>query len=214
MDRRRLRENPENERGMAVLSAVLVLVLMAGVATALTALVATDARVRRLDASRTEAFYAAHAGLEQMTSNLGDLFSVNVAPTGAQINALTNTPPALPGVQWVSATGTSGYTIAFPVDAAGNPAFSVTTVMAGPFQGLVGLATPYRMGVTAKLSRDRSESQLTRTLQTVAIPVFQFGIFSENDLSFFAGPNFDEMFFLNDSPGAPTERLVGQARKY
>ena len=29
------------------------------------------------------------------------------------------------------------------------------------------------------------------TLQTVAIPVFQFGLFSENDLSFFAGPNFN-----------------------
>ena len=32
---------------------------------------------------------------------------------------------------------------------------------------------------------------MRRTLQTVAIPVFQFGIFSENDLSFFAGPNFN-----------------------
>ena len=32
---------------------------------------------------------------------------------------------------------------------------------------------------------------MRREMQTVAIPVFQFGIFSENDLSFFAGPNFD-----------------------
>ena len=31
---------------------------------------------------------------------------------------------------------------------------------------------------------------MRRTMQTVAIPVFQFGIFSENDQSFFAGPNF------------------------
>ena len=64
------------------------------------------------------------------------------------------------------------------------------TVQSGPFQGLVGLATPYRMTATARLA-DRSEASLTRTLQTVAIPVFQFGIFSENDLSFFAGPNFN-----------------------
>jgi hypothetical protein len=46
------------------------------------------------------------------------------------------------------------------------------------------------MTVTARLP-DASEASLTRTLQTVAIPVFQFGIFSENDLSFFAGPNFN-----------------------
>ena len=66
----------------------------------------------------------------------------------------------------------------------------MTTVSSGPFQGLVGLATPYTMTVTARLP-DGSEASLTRTLQTVAIPVFQFGIFSENDLSFFAGPNFN-----------------------
>ena len=28
-------------------------------------------------------------------------------------------------------------------------------------------------------------------MQTVSIPVFQFGIFSETDLSFFAGPDFN-----------------------
>ena len=32
---------------------------------------------------------------------------------------------------------------------------------------------------------------MRRTLQTVAVPVFQFGMFSENDLSFLAGPNFN-----------------------
>ena len=32
---------------------------------------------------------------------------------------------------------------------------------------------------------------MRREVQTVAVPVFQFGIYSENDLSFFAGPNFD-----------------------
>jgi len=52
------------------------------------------------------------------------------------------------------------------------------------------MATPYQMTVTGRL-RDGSEASLTRTVQTVAIPVFQFGLFSENDLSFFAGPNFD-----------------------
>ena len=32
---------------------------------------------------------------------------------------------------------------------------------------------------------------MRREIQTVAVPVFQFGIYSENDLSFFAGPDFD-----------------------
>ncbi len=182
--------NSISDSGMAVVSALLVMILMAGIAAGLMALVVTDARVRALDGTRTQAFYTAHAGLEKLTSDLGDLFSVNVAPTGAQINVLANLPPAVGGATWLEADGTDGYTINFPVDLAGNPTASVTTVNAGPFQGLVGLATPYTMRVTARLP-DRSETTLTRTLQTVAIPVFQFGIFSENDLSFFAGPDFN-----------------------
>jgi hypothetical protein len=179
----------DREQGIALLSALLVMLLMAGVTAGFTALVITDTRVRMLDSTRTQSFYAVHAGLEQLTADLGDLFAANVAPTAAQINAITATPPAV-GVTWQNADGTNGYQITYPTDAGGNPQASIMTVQNGPFQGLVGLATPYQMSATGRL-RDGSESSLTRTLQTVAIPVFQFGIFSENDLNFFAGPNFN-----------------------
>ncbi|MCC7177231.1 MAG: hypothetical protein IT177_02475, partial [Acidobacteria bacterium] len=43
--------------------------------------------------------------------------------------------------------------------------------------------------VTARTAGN-AEVRMRRTMQTIAIPVFQFGLFSENDLSFFAGPNF------------------------
>lgn len=179
----------DREQGIALLSALLVMLLMAGVTAGFTALVITDTRVRMLDSTRTQSFYAVHAGLEQLTADLGDLFAANVAPTTAQINALTAAPPNV-GVTWQNPDGTNGYQITYPTDAGGNPLASIMTVQNGPFQGLVGLATPYQMSATGRL-RDGSESSLTRTLQTVAIPVFQFGIFSENDLNFFAGPNFN-----------------------
>ena len=38
---------------------------------------------------------------------------------------------------------------------------------------------------------DGGEAHLKRSMETVAIPVFQFGIFSDVDLSFHAGPNFN-----------------------
>ncbi|MCC7008876.1 MAG: pilus assembly PilX N-terminal domain-containing protein [Acidobacteria bacterium] len=181
---------PRNDdRGSALVSTMIVLVLLAGLTAGMTAIVVSDTRVRALDSTRTQAFYASHAGLEQLTADLGDLFSGNFAPTAAQINALTLNPPDL-GVAWQEPGGGNGYRITFPAGAGGNPAAATMTVMSGPFQGLIGLATPYRLSSTARLP-DRSEATLTRTLQTVAIPVFQFGIFSENDLSFFAGPNFN-----------------------
>ena len=54
---------------------------------------------------------------------------------------------------------------------------------------MVALQSPYQIDVTAKTTTG-GEVHLTRTIQAVAIPVFQFGMFSEPDLSFFAGPNF------------------------
>jgi hypothetical protein len=187
---RNLRTTAADDRGAALVSSLLALMLMAAITAGFTALVITDTRARSMDNTRTQAFYVAHAGLEKMTSDLGNLFAVNFAPTAVQIATLANTPPAMPGVTWLRPDGADGYTTTFPVGAGGNPQASQMTVLSGPFQGLVGLATPYQMQVTAR-TLDGGEANLTRTLQTVAIPVFQFGLFSENDLSFFAGPNFN-----------------------
>ena len=52
------------------------------------------------------------------------------------------------------------------------------------------MLTEYEINVTARLNNG-AESSLARKLQTVAIPVFQFGTFSETDLSFFPGPVFN-----------------------
>ena len=50
--------------------------------------------------------------------------------------------------------------------------------------------TPYTIQVTSRTSGG-SEVRLQRDVQTVAIPVFQFGVFSVNDLDYFAEPPFN-----------------------
>src|SRR5262249_29384303 len=132
-------------------------------------------------------------GLEQLTSDLSTLFTADFSPSAAQIGTLTATPPSLTGFQFVDPDGQSGYRIGFTPDAQGNPApedVNGSTISAGPYQGFRGIITPYNITVTAR-SRGGAEVRMRRTLQTVAVPVFQFGMFSENDLSFFAGANFD-----------------------
>lgn len=179
-----------NETGVALISALLLTLLLSAVLAGLTAIVVGDSRLRRLDLARGDAFYAAHAGLEKLTADLGDLFSADFAPSGAEIRALEAVPPNLPGVSWVAADGSSGYRIEFPANGSGDPVAQSRTIVSGPWQGFIGLVTPYRVTVTARLA-DGSEASLMRTLQTVSIPVFQFGTFSETSLSFFAGPNFN-----------------------
>lgn len=186
----RRRSSYRDESGIALVSALLVLLLMSSLMIGFSAMATTDTRVRAISGSRTQAFYFAHAGLEKLTADIGDLFLVNTSPSGAQIDALVANPPEFPGVTWVEGDGDSGYRIDFPRDADGNPLPGPGNITSGPFQGFRGQIVDFTMEVTAHLT-DGSEAQLRKEIQTVAIPLFQFGMFSEMDLSFFPGPSFN-----------------------
>jgi Tfp pilus assembly protein PilX len=206
------------ERGIAMITTLLVLMLMSALLVGFTTMVMSDQRYRFIDRDRGQAFYGAAAGIEKMTSDLGNLFLVNVAPTQADVLALTATakkpnianvtftaatqPGALPaslvttaycsqGGKTIPIVGTNGYTIRFCGTAAGKPTTSDNpqTIKTGPYEGLMALQTPYQLDVTARTTTG-GEVHLIRTVEAVAIPVFQFGMFSDSDLSFFAAQPF------------------------
>jgi hypothetical protein len=179
-----------SESGIALISTLLVLVLLGALLTAFIVSVNSDQGLISVDRDQNRAYYAAQAGLERLTADIGNLFDFNYAPTTAQINALTATPPVIPGISFVSPGGGSGYQVQFEVDAQGRPAHTNTVIPSGPYAGLVGQLTPYTMTSTAR-SLTGAEVRMQRTLQSVFVPVFQFGVFSETDLSFFAGPPMD-----------------------
>ena len=64
------------------------------------------------------------------------------------------------------------------------------TIAEGPNAGLTAQVIPFDLTVTAQAGQG-SEASLERQVQVALIPVFQFGIFSESDLAFFAGPPFN-----------------------
>ena len=179
-----------SERGTALITVLLLMMLSLGMLAGFTTLLVTDQRLRGVDRTRTQAFYGAHGALELLTADLGNLFATRFAPTGDEILALTDELPEIDGVALTAPDGSPGYAIAFDADDDGNPSSDDRTITSGPFQGFIGLVTPYRLSVVAR-TPDGAEVELRRTLNTVSIPVFQFGTFSETDLSFFAGPNFD-----------------------
>ncbi len=177
------------ESGMALISTLLIMMLMAGLLVGFFAVITADQQATGVTRDQTQAYAAAHAGLETLTANLGGLFvGGNYSPSAADLAGLTAAPPTLPGFQFLAPGGGSGYTI--------TPGAVVTsTIPNGPFQGLQALITPYVINVTARANggamTGSAEVRMRREVQTVAVPVFQFGIYSENDLSFFAGPDFD-----------------------
>ena len=78
-----------NESGIAMITTLLVLMLMSALLVGFTTVVMSDQRYRFIDRDRSQAFYAASAGIEKLTADLGNLFLENVAPTTAQVTALT-----------------------------------------------------------------------------------------------------------------------------
>ncbi|HTR48741.1 MAG TPA: pilus assembly PilX N-terminal domain-containing protein [Verrucomicrobiae bacterium] len=186
------------EQGIALITTMLIMLLLSTMIVGIAWLVMGDQKLGGNNSDRQLAFYGAEAGMESLTASLENLFDSNYSPDATAINILMTTPgpPSnIPNVQYIapgSTTVGSGYSITFtPSSANANiPASAFGTIPTGTYAGLVGLMTPYTLTVTARTSSG-SEVRLQREVQTVGIPVFQFGYFSQMDLSFFAGPNFN-----------------------
>lgn len=206
-----------SERGVALITALLLSMLLSAMVAAFLSQVNADQASSGIERDQTQAYAAAHAGVEKLTADLGQLFAGNFSPTGDQVDAVAASAmqPNLPGISYDRGDGSSGYQITYTADVNGNPTVEDTggsQIVAGPYAGLIGLITPYQIEVTARTAGN-AEVKMRREFQTVAIPVFQFGLFSENNLSFFAGPNFafggkvhtnQNLFLKQDSGGTLT----------
>ena len=173
---------PDSERGIALVTTIMILILMSALMIGFTAAVTSDQRYRRIDQERMRAFYAAQSGIEKLNAELADLFFVYLSPSDEQIAALAETPPTVPDVAFVD-EGDPAYGV-WPTGS------STGQISSGPYQGLIALKETYDLDATARTTGG-GEVHLRRSVETVAIPVFQFGMFSEVDLSFHAGPNFN-----------------------
>ncbi|PYU18207.1 MAG: hypothetical protein DMG30_28730 [Acidobacteria bacterium] len=183
------------ENGVALVTALLILLLLSTMIAGFSWMVMSDRALGGNYQDRQLAFYGAEAGMESLTAALENLFNANYAPTSAMItgtSGIVATAPSnlVPGVQYLNPDGSNGYVIKFPADASGNPHASPNNIPNGTYAGLMGLMTPYTIQVTSRTGFG-SEVRLQRDVQTVAIPVFQFGVFSTNDLDYFAEPNFN-----------------------
>jgi hypothetical protein len=185
-----------DQEGMALITTIMVLMLCSALMVGFVAAIISDNKVSSVNNDQTQAYAAAHAGLEKLTSDLAGLFSGDFSPSAAQISALTVTAkrPTVPGFSYIAPDGGSGYAVSFTADANGNPApedpVTGTAITHGPYDGFKGIITEYTVTVTAR-SNPGAEVRMRRVLQTIAVPVFQFGMFSETDLAFHAGEDFD-----------------------
>jgi hypothetical protein len=183
----------EREKGVALITALLVLFLVSAMVIGMCWMVMTDQRLGGNNKDRETAFYGAEAGMEKLTADMGSAFTTNGKLTAPQVAAIEANPPTtatLPNIQFQNASGGSTYQVAFtPNGTNGDPlATNATILPPSPYAGMQGLITQFTLNVAAQTISTGAEVKLQRQMQVVSIPVFQFGVYSDSDLAFFNGP--------------------------
>jgi hypothetical protein len=217
MEGKTMHKKRNNSKGFTLIAALLLTVLLSGVAVGLLYMVSNEARMGGNDLEGNMAYYAAEAQIENLTSQLSQLYQTSQSPNSAAINALwTNSAnwannvsgSNIANINYYSPSGTAQIT--WPtVDSYGNacpngnPCGSWDIVGSGQDQGMVATLIPFTLTVTA--TRATSSGQvatntaaatgaavtLTRTVEVALLPAFEFGIFCDGDCDYFAGPAFN-----------------------
>jgi hypothetical protein len=160
------------DQGVILVFAVVMLAGLMFIATtsSLNSMVQTKSETAAIDETRT--FYAAEAGVEWGADQLRDLLLVNLAPTDGQLDSLPH--PDM-----------NGYEFDF-YDVERQGATTQETISSGDYQGLIGFVNRYT--IEARAQSGRSSTEISREIQHQFIPLFQFGVFYDNDLEIFPGP--------------------------
>ena len=186
----------KREQGIALITVLMILMLISAIAVGVYWMVMTDQRLGGNNLNRDLAFYGAEAGMEKLTADMGNQFAVEGALTGSDITTIVGkAPTTIPGITYTDANNNSTYKIlcGSPAVTCTNPGASTVTTQVlppSPYSGMNATVTPFVLQVTAQQTGG-GEVKLQRNVQIVAIPVFQFGIYSDSDLAFFNGPSFE-----------------------
>lgn len=165
------------ERGTATIIALLVMGLLTiFVALALSRTTA-ESLIMGNDAAEARSFYAAQASIETMSRNFNKIYDVRLSPTAGDINNVQTTIPQ----------GFTGYTFNQTLTRTGSD--EVVTLAGGPYEGLTALRDPWNLDTTAT-GPSGVQVDLRRTFYSNRIPIFQFGVFYDDDMELSPGAAF------------------------
>jgi hypothetical protein len=172
------------EDGSTIVLSLLVLVLLAAfVALAVTRSV-NETIATTNDAAETRAFSAAEASLEVMTRTFKKIFDEKLAPEAPDLLRVQNTSPLN-----FSPGEFSDYSFEQLVRQTGNS--RVVDIAGGTWKGLKALRDEWMFQTTATDTRTGVQVVLRRWIFNNRIPLFQFGVFYNDDAEFHPGPRFD-----------------------
>lgn len=186
-------KNSSKERGAALAVALIVVAILSVIALTALAFSSKEARIAGSDLQRSHTFYASSAGLEKMTNDFSNLFRRKMNPTTADLYTIAGSPP--------NALTTEGFTFTQhltedteklnelrAIQGLPNTTYPRVNIPDGPYAGLYATIVPYKMSSIASREGTRTEVKLEREFNNYLIPLFQFGMFSNEDIEIHPGP--------------------------
>ncbi|MGD9561170.1 MAG: hypothetical protein AB7F88_03010 [Pyrinomonadaceae bacterium] len=168
-----------DEKGSTMVLALFVLALVSVfVAYALTRSSAEAASIGN-ESSEARTLYAAQGSLEMMTRNFNKVFEVKLNPAGKDITRIESA--VVPGLS-------ADYD--FQQDVEQTSKSTTKYLTDGAYAGLYAIRDDWMLKTTATSRSDGTQIELTRNILNNRIPIFQFGIFYDDDLELFRPPRF------------------------
>lgn len=168
-----------DQRGSALIIALFIMALLGVfVALAMTR-TASEAAALGNETSEGRTFYAAQGSLEMMTRNFNKVFEVRLNPFDTDLDTVRNGD--VPGM---APQFTFGQEVVIT-----SPA-ETKVISGGPYSGLYAIRDTWRLRTTATDAATGTQVRLTRNILNNRIPIFQFGVFYEDDLELYRPPLF------------------------
>lgn len=182
-----MRPRRTRQRGFALVAALLLMMLISALAIGLLMMVNTETVAGGNDLQNNVAYHAAEGGLEKMTADLANVFLSIQAPKKTDIEGVGALVPNTSGITYPEYS----VLVTAPLKADGvtiQPFWG--TIKSGPNKDLSAQIIPVQLSITAQAKLE-NQVRMLRTAEIALIPVFQFGVFSDSDLAFFASPTMD-----------------------
>lgn len=176
-----IKSNLHSEQtGSAIIIAMLIMVLLMGFVALAVSRTSNEIVASSNDAAETQTFEAAQASLEIMTHNFDKIFDFKLNPDSTDLARIKSQKPD---------GFTAEYNFSQNIKRTQNR--EVVVMTGQQFQGLHALRDEWQIDSVAEDKYNGVEVALRRKFFNNLIPIFQFGIFYEDDLEFHPGPRFD-----------------------
>lgn len=166
------------EKGAALVTALLILLLLMGFLALAVSRINTETIVTDNDLSEAKTFAAAEAALENTTRDFVDVFEFKLSPNSADVSNVLK--KSVPGFDKYS----------FTKNIQKTKSGEVIVLTAGNYGGLHALRDSWEIEVLAEENSSEVKSQIKRRFFSDRIPIFQFGVFYEDDLELNRPPLF------------------------